>query len=60
AHTEVRLDGGIRISRGGMVHSITVRAENVGDELVREATSRIKEFAPSPGRNLSVTYRMMF
>jgi iron complex outermembrane recepter protein len=60
AHTEIRLDGGLRISRGGFVHSITLRAENLGNELVREATSRIKEFAPGPARNVAVVYRMMF
>jgi iron complex outermembrane receptor protein len=60
AHTVLRLDAGVRFTRAGMVHSITLRGENLGNELHREATSRIKEFAPSPGRNLALTYRLLF
>ncbi len=46
--------------RGSMVHSITVRADNVLDEQYRDATSRIKSFAYNPGRNLSVVYKLLF
>ena len=60
AHTVLRLDAGVRFTRGGLVHSVTVRGENLGNELHREATSRIKDFAPSPGRNLALTYRLLF
>ncbi|HZG42904.1 MAG TPA: TonB-dependent receptor [Longimicrobium sp.] len=60
AHTVVRVDAGLRITRGRMVHSITLRGENLGNELHREATSRIKDFAPSPGRNLALMYRVIF
>ena len=41
-------------------HSITFRAENLGNELHREATSRVKDFAPGPGRNLSLMYRLYY
>ncbi len=51
AHTLVRLDAGVRVTRGGLVHSVTLRGENLGNKLHREATRRIKDFAPSPGRN---------
>ena len=60
AHTIARLHAGIRIRAGGREHSITVRAENPTDSIHREATSRIKDFAPGPGRNLSVGYRLAF
>ena len=60
AHTVVRLDAGVRITRGGLVHSLTLRGENLGNELHREATSRIKEWAPNPGRNLALVYRVLF
>lgn len=60
AHTLVRLDAGVRVTRAGLVHSLTLRGENLGNELHREATSRIKDFAPSPGRNLALVYRVLF
>ncbi len=60
AHTVVRLTAGARIRWGGVLHSLMVRAENLTDELHREAASRIKEFAPGPGRNLAVLYRAYF
>ncbi|HYR07380.1 MAG TPA: TonB-dependent receptor [Longimicrobium sp.] len=60
AHTVVRLDAGVRITRGGLVHSLSLRGENLGNELHREATSRIKEWAPNPGRNIALVYRVLF
>lgn len=60
AHTTVRLSAGVRMPWAGSLHSVTLRAENLTDELHREATSRIKDFAPGPGRNLSLLYRVVF
>ena len=60
AWTLLDLDAGLRVTRGGRVHSITVRADNVMDVLYRDAASRIKDFAPNPGRNVSVLYRVWF
>lgn len=60
AHTIVRVSAGVRFPFGGLQHSITLRGENLTDELHREATSRIKDFAPGPGRNVAVMYRMIF
>jgi iron complex outermembrane receptor protein len=60
AHTLVRLHAGVRFSRGGVAHSVTLRGENLGDAVHREATSRVNDFAPGPGRNLSVVYRVFF
>jgi iron complex outermembrane receptor protein len=60
AHTVVRLTAGVRKTAGGVTHSLAVRGENLANELHREATSRIKDFAPNPGRNISVVYRVYF
>lgn len=60
AHRVLRMDAGFRVTRGGVVHSLTLRGENLADELHREATSRIKDFAPGPGRNLAFVYRVLF
>jgi len=42
------------------VHSITLRVDNLLDEKYRDATSRIKDFAPNPGMNFSLVYRVQF
>lgn len=60
AYTLVGLNAGATFIRGGLVHSITLRADNLLDELYRDASSRIKGFAPSPGRNLTLVYRVLF
>ncbi|HEX6372470.1 MAG TPA: TonB-dependent receptor [Longimicrobium sp.] len=60
AHTVARLDTGVRFTHAGLVHSLTLRGENLGNELHREATSRIKEWAPNPGRNIALVYRVLF
>jgi iron complex outermembrane recepter protein len=60
AWTLIDLDAGVRFIRAGQVHSITLRADNVMDTLYRDPASRIKHFAPNPGRNVSVLYRVWF
>lgn len=60
AHLVARVFAGYRFRVGGQVHSISVRAENLTNELHREATSRIKDFAPGPGRNIAAVYRVVF
>lgn len=60
AHTVLRATAGVRWTRGSVVHSVTLRAENLGNTLHREATSRVKDFAPGPGRNLALLYRAYF
>lgn len=59
-YTLLNLTGGITMIIGARVHAITLRADNLLDEKYREATSRIKEFAFNPGRNLSVVYRLLY
>lgn len=58
AHTIFRVTAGVRVTRGGTLHSLTIRGENLGNALHRESTSRIKDFAPGPGRNIAVVYRV--
>ncbi|MDQ3388213.1 MAG: TonB-dependent receptor [Gemmatimonadota bacterium] len=60
AHTVIRLHAGFRLQHWGLVHSVSIRGENLTDSLHREATSRIKDFAPNPGRNLAIIYRVLF
>lgn len=58
AHTILRLHAGLHFRLAGQDHSLTLRAENLTNELHREATSRIKDFAPGPGRNVALAYRV--
>ena len=58
AHTILRLDAGARFRMFGRTHSVTVRVDNLLDEVHREATSRIRDFAPSAGRNIALGYRV--
>jgi iron complex outermembrane receptor protein len=58
AYTLVDLEAGVRKSFGRTRHSLTVRVDNLGDVLYRDAASRIKDFAPNPGRNVAVVYRV--
>jgi hypothetical protein len=38
--------------------AIATRGDNLADVLYRDASSRIKDFAPNPGRNISFLYRV--
>ena len=60
AYTLVDLSAGYTLILGGQVHTITVRADNLLDERYFDATSRIKRFAPNPGRDVGVVYRVLF
>ncbi|HEY8469912.1 MAG TPA: TonB-dependent receptor [Longimicrobiales bacterium] len=54
------ISAGVRFSRGGRLHTLTVRVENVTNTEYRDHLSRIKDLMPEPGRNLGVVYRMTF
>lgn len=58
AYTLVNASAGLSLRRGGRIHSIVLRADNLLDEEYREPTSRI--LVSSPGRNLSLVYRILF
>jgi len=60
AYTVVNLSAGATVMRGILVHALVLRVDNVGDVAYREATSRIKSYALNPGRNVSLTYRLLY
>jgi iron complex outermembrane receptor protein len=60
ASTLADLHAGVRLTAAGRIHSVTLRAENVGNVLYRDATSRTKDFAPAVGRNVTLVYRVVF
>lgn len=60
AYDLVNLSAGANIIAGGRVHSLTLRVDNLLDQKYSDATSRIKDFAPNPGRNFSLVYRVQF
>lgn len=51
---------GIRFEQGIRFHSITLRIDNLFDQVYREHLSRIKDIMPQPGRNISLLYRLNF
>jgi iron complex outermembrane recepter protein len=58
AYTLVDLDAGLRLTRGSTIHSVTLRVGNATNRHYRDAASRIKRFAPNPGRNVALMYRV--
>ena len=54
------LFGQYRFQSGQLLHTISVRAENLFDTSYRSHLSRIKELMPEPGRNVSLLYRVYF
>jgi iron complex outermembrane receptor protein len=58
AHTLVHLHGGVRFRHAGAQHEVVLGVENLTNRLYHEATSVTKGYAPGPGRNLSLVYRM--
>lgn len=60
AYTLVNASAGLTLAERSLVHSIMLRVDNVGDVAYREATSRIKAFAPNAGRNVSLVYRLLY
>jgi len=57
-YTLVNANAGVSLRGAGRIHSIVLRVDNVLDELYREPTSRL--LVPSPGRNVSLVYRVLF
>jgi iron complex outermembrane recepter protein len=58
AYTLVNASAGLSLRGAGRIHSIVLRVDNVLDELYREPTSRL--LVSSPGRNVSLVYRVLF
>lgn len=60
AYDVVNVSAGMNVIVGGRVHTLTLRVDNAGDAKYYDATSRIKEFSPNPGRNVALVYRVLF
>jgi iron complex outermembrane receptor protein len=60
AYDLVNVSVGYSFNLGGRLSSVTLRADNLFDTQYREATSRIKNFAFNPGRNVALVYRLLF
>ncbi len=60
AYTLLNASIGVQLIAGGRVHSLTLRGENLGDTKYFDSASRIKSFAPNPGRNIALVYRVLF
>ena len=58
-------DAGIRWTAFGRVQSVTLRVDNIADDIIYDHLSRIRdrdtnERVPGPGRSASMTYRVVF
>lgn len=56
----VDLTAGVRLVRGGTLHTITLRVDNALDQEYRDHLSRVKDIIPGPGRGVSLLYRFVF
>jgi iron complex outermembrane receptor protein len=59
-YTAVNFHGSYQVTTGHAVHTVTVRADNVGDELYRNHLSYIKDLAPEMGRTFRLVYGVRF
>lgn len=51
---------GLRVARGGRVHALSLRLENVADTEYRDHLARTKQIMPQPGRGASLLYRLTY
>jgi iron complex outermembrane recepter protein len=56
----LHVGAGYRWMQKRTFHSIVVEVRNITDSVWRDHLSRIKEVAPQPGRNIQMSYRLMF
>lgn len=54
------LSAGYRTTLAGRLHSLTLRVDNLTDEIYRNHLARTKEFMPEAGRGLSLVYRVVY
>jgi iron complex outermembrane receptor protein len=59
-YTLVNAHGSYRITNGRAVHTVTLRADNIGDELYRNHLSYIKDLTPEMGRTFKLVYGVRF
>jgi len=59
-YTLLNASAGLRWDARGALHTVTLSADNLTDEVWRDHLSRIREVAPQPGLNLRLLYRVDF
>lgn len=59
-YTVVNLHCSYRLTTGRALHTFTLRADNVADELYRNHLSYIKDLAPEMGQSLKLVYGVQF
>lgn len=60
AYATLYAELGLRLTARGTFHRLSLRGRNLTDATWRNHTSRIKDVAPQPGRNVVLTYRVEF
>jgi iron complex outermembrane receptor protein len=60
SYTMVNANIGYRIASSGRVQDIVLRLNNLTNEEARPHTSRLKDLTPLPGREIGLTYRLIF
>jgi iron complex outermembrane receptor protein len=59
-YTVLEAMAGYRFVALGRAHTLTLRADNITDQVYRDHLSRIKDLMPQPGRSISLLYRVNF
>ena len=59
-YTVVNGHGSYQFTTGQTVHTVTLRVDNVGDELYRNHLSYIKDLTPEMGRSFKLVYGVRF
>lgn len=59
-YTVVNFHGSCQLTTGRTVHTVTLRVDNIGDELYRNHLSYIKDLAPEMGRSVRLVYGVRF
>jgi len=60
AYTTVNASAGWRIYTQHIAHQLVIRGSNLNNAEIRNHTSFLKDFAPQPGRDVEVSYRVAF
>ena len=56
----IDLYGGFKLITNNFIHSFNIRIDNLLNQLYKDHLSAIKEFAPMPGRGISINYNFIF
>jgi iron complex outermembrane receptor protein len=59
-YTVFNLFSQYRFENWGLLHTVSLNANNIFNTTYRDHLSRIKEIYPQPGRNISMLYRVYF